>query len=134
MPGQVYGRTSAEDISALSYAELTDKKAKEAIGDITFVTATDGNHGRGIAWTAAKLGQKAVVYMPKGSAAERQQNIQKLGAVCEITDVNYDDTVRFAKQQAEEKGRLAETKMTLPLMIMLVVLIMISVSPALMEI
>ena len=102
------GRYMAEllqkDISALSYAELTDKKAKEAIGDITFVTATDGNHGRGIAWTAAKLGQKAVVYMPKGSAAERQQNIQKLGAVCEITDVNYDDTVRFAKQQAEEKG------------------------------
>lgn len=102
------GRYMAEllqkDISALSYAELTDKKTKDAIGDITFVTATDGNHGRGIAWTAAKLGQKAVVYMPKGSAAERLENIRKLGAVSEITDVNYDATVRFAKQQAEKNG------------------------------
>lgn len=38
------------------------------------------------------------------------------------------------KQQAEEKGRLAETKMTMPLMIMLMVLIMVTISPALMEI
>jgi type II secretory pathway component PulF len=38
------------------------------------------------------------------------------------------------KQQAEEKGRLAETKLTLPLMILLTVLIMVTISPALMEI
>lgn len=38
------------------------------------------------------------------------------------------------KQHAEEKGRLAETKMTMPLMIMLMVLIMVSIAPALMEI
>ncbi len=38
------------------------------------------------------------------------------------------------KQQAEEKGRLAETKMTMPLMILLLVLIMVSTAPALMEI
>lgn len=38
------------------------------------------------------------------------------------------------KQQAEEKGRLAETKMTMPLMILLMVLIMVATAPALMEI
>ncbi len=37
------------------------------------------------------------------------------------------------KQQAEEKGRLAETKLTLPLMILLTVLIMVTIAPALME-
>ena len=42
---------------------------------MTFVTATDGNHGRGVAWTAKQLGQKAVVYMPKGSSQERLHNI-----------------------------------------------------------
>ncbi len=93
-----------KDIAGLTYTDLVGAETKAALGDITFVTATDGNHGRGIAWTAAKLGQKAVVYMPKGSAAERQENIRKLGAVCEITDVNYDDTVRFAKQQADKNG------------------------------
>ena len=76
---------------------------KEAQG-CTFVTATDGNHGRGIAWTAHELGLKAVVYMPRGSAAERLENIRRLGAEAEITDLNYDDTVRFAAGCEREKG------------------------------
>lgn len=38
------------------------------------------------------------------------------------------------KQQSEEKGRLAETKLTLPLMILLMVLIMVTIAPAMMEI
>ncbi|MBE6877956.1 MAG: diaminopropionate ammonia-lyase [Ruminococcaceae bacterium] len=102
--GRYMAEMLGKDIAELSYCDLISSEIKSAVGEITFVTATDGNHGRGIAWTAAKLGQKAVVYMPKGSAAERQENIRKLGAVCEITDVNYDDTVRFAKQQADENG------------------------------
>lgn len=70
----------------------------------TFVTATDGNHGRGIAWAAKNLKQQAVVYMPKGSAVERLENIRKLGATAEITELNYDDTVRFAKSQGDANG------------------------------
>lgn len=73
-------------------------------GTFTFVTATDGNHGRGVAWAAKNLNQKAVVYMPKGSARERLENIRALGAEAEITECNYDDTVRFAKEQAEKNG------------------------------
>lgn len=38
---------------------------KARIKDIVFVTATDGNHGRGVAWAAEQLGLRAVVYMPK---------------------------------------------------------------------
>ena len=71
---------------------------------ITFITATDGNHGRGVAWTARVLGQKAVVYMPKGSAAERLENIKAQGAQAKITDYNYDDTVRMAARDAEANG------------------------------
>ncbi|NJK16375.1 diaminopropionate ammonia-lyase, partial [Clostridioides difficile] len=55
------------DISELGYDKLTSKEIKEKLGEITFFTATDGNHGRGVAWTANKLGQKSVVLMPKGS-------------------------------------------------------------------
>ncbi|MDO4651114.1 MAG: diaminopropionate ammonia-lyase [Eubacteriales bacterium] len=72
----------------------------------TVVTATDGNHGRGIAWAAKNLSQNAVVYMPKGSKKERLENIRKLGAAAEITEYNYDDTVRFAAEQAENNGWL----------------------------
>ncbi|WP_099364202.1 diaminopropionate ammonia-lyase [Fredinandcohnia onubensis] len=92
------------DISELSFEKLRSKKVKEELGDITFVTATDGNHGRGIAWAANELGQKSVVYMPKGSSVIRLTNIRKEGAEASITDFNYDDTVRLASQKAKENG------------------------------
>jgi diaminopropionate ammonia-lyase len=71
---------------------------------MTFATTTDGNHGRGVAWAAKQLGQNAVVYMPKGSAQERVDAIVRLGAECIVTDMNYDDTVRFTLQTAQKNG------------------------------
>lgn len=85
---------------ALTYGLLTSPQVRERLGQMLFVTATDGNHGRGVAWTAQCLGQKAVVFMPKGSSLERLQNIRSLGAEAEITDVNYDDAVRLARRYA----------------------------------
>lgn len=83
---------------------LKSQEVKDKLGEITFVTATDGNHGRGVAWAAKQLGHKAVVYMPKGSAITRLENIRTEGAEASITDLNYDDTVRLASQHAEENG------------------------------
>ncbi|MBT9775684.1 diaminopropionate ammonia-lyase [Clostridium sp. MCC353] len=92
------------DLSELPFEKISGRWVKEKLGEITFVTATDGNHGRGIAWTASRLGQKSVVYMPKGSSQERLDNIKALGAEAFITDWNYDDTVRFASEQAVKNG------------------------------
>lgn len=69
----------------------------------TFTTCSDGNHGLAVAWVARELGQKAVIYMNKGTDIQRVSNIEKLGAVVKVTDVNYDDTVRLAKNNADEK-------------------------------
>jgi len=88
----------------LTYEKLTDPETKKKLGDLTFVTATDGNHGRGVAWTARELGQKAVIYMPKGSAEERLHNIRAEGAEASITDMNYDEAVRLANKMGDEKG------------------------------
>ena len=90
--------------SELTFERLTRPDVKAALGDTHFVTATDGNHGRGVAWTASRLGLKSVVFMPKGSAPERLANIQAWGAEASITDVNYDDTVKLAKDFAETNG------------------------------
>lgn len=73
-------------------------------GRFTFVTATDGNHGRGVAWAARILGQKAAVFMPKGSSKWRYDAIAAEGADVRITDLNYDDTVRTASSFADEHG------------------------------
>jgi diaminopropionate ammonia-lyase len=89
------------ETETLSYEKLKSPEVKNKLGDITFVTATDGNHGRGIAWTVAELGYKSVVFMPKGSAKERLENIKAFGGEAYITDMNYDDTVRHATEYAE---------------------------------
>ena len=92
------------DISEVSHSLLTAPETKETLGGLTFVTATDGNHGRGVAWAAREFGCKAVVYMPKGSAEERLENIRVEGAEASITELNYDDTVRLANNHAEKYG------------------------------
>ncbi len=102
--GQVLAGRIGLSPKQLDFMELTDETSREKLGNITFVTATDGNHGRGIAWTASALGHQSVVYMPRGSSAERLENIRQAGAQAEITEMNYDDAVRFSQRMAEEKG------------------------------
>ena len=93
-----------EDISKLPFSVLTSKEIKKKLGDLTFITATDGNHGRGVAWMAKHLQQKSVVYMPKGSSQMRLKAIQDEGADASITDFNYDDAVRLANEKAKENN------------------------------
>ena len=88
------------DVSEMTYEYLTSQKLRDEFGQATFFTATDGNHGRGVAWAANKLGQKAVVHMPKGSAKSRFDNIAREGAQVTIEEVNYDDCVRMAAAEA----------------------------------
>lgn len=102
--GQYIANKLGKDIDDLPYKTLISDEVKKELGDITFITATDGNHGRGIAWTAEQLKQKAIVYMPKGSALERRDKIRAHGAECEITEWNYDDTVRFCNDLARQNG------------------------------
>ena len=90
------------DVSELSYDYLTSQDFRRDFGQATFFTATDGNHGRGVAWAANKLGQKSVVHMPKGSAKSRFDNIAKEGAQVTIEEVNYDDCVRMAAAEAAQ--------------------------------
>lgn len=92
------------DISELPYSTLISPAVKKQLGDITFATTTDGNHGRGVAWTARQLQQKAIVYMPKGSSIQRLENIQAEGAEACITELNYDDAVRMTDEHAKKHG------------------------------
>ncbi|MDR2922160.1 MAG: diaminopropionate ammonia-lyase [Treponema sp.] len=90
------------DIAEIDYNTLVSDETRRKLGDITFYTATDGNHGRGVAWAANRLRQKSVVFMPKGSSHIRLQAILDEGAQACITDLNYDDAVRLANSRARE--------------------------------
>lgn len=92
------------EINSISFDYFKLPEIAEKIKDMVFVTATDGNHGRAVAWASTQLGCKSIVYMPKGSSIIRLQAIKDAGADASITDVNYDDAVRLAKQKASEIG------------------------------
>ena len=96
--GKFVAQTLKKDISETDYSYLTSADFSKNFPPCTFFTATDGNHGRGVAWSAKELGQKAVVLMPKGTVSSRFENIKKLGADVTIEDMNYDDCVRKAAE------------------------------------
>ncbi|MDA8193914.1 MAG: diaminopropionate ammonia-lyase [Thermaerobacter sp.] len=71
---------------------------------LTFATATDGNHGVGIAWAAHQFGHQSIVFMPRGTAAARVQSVRAAGGQAEVTAFNYDDTVAWVAAEAAERG------------------------------
>lgn len=100
--GRYMAQQLHRDISELPYSVLSSEELRKEFGQATFFTATDGNHGRGVAWAANRLGQKAVVRMPKGTTKTRFDNIVKEHATVTIEEVNYDDCVRMAAAEAEK--------------------------------
>ncbi len=88
----------------LSFEYLTSKECHDRIGDITFASATDGNHGRGIAWAAMKLGLKSEIYVHKDTSQARIDAIRSYGANVTIVDGNYDDAVRQVAIDAAKNG------------------------------
>jgi len=102
--GQYLAQKLGVDLSRLSREKLAAPETVAKTGPITFASTTDGNHGRGVAWTARQLGHRAVIYMPKGSARIRVEHILATGAECYVTDLNYDDTVRLTEAKARENG------------------------------
>lgn len=93
------------DPETTTFADLQSPALREQVSRMVFVTTTDGNHGKGVAWAAGQLGCEAHVYMPKGSSRLRAQAIREAGrAEVVITDLCYDDAVRYAARMATEKG------------------------------
>jgi len=91
-------------LNSVDYSKISSPEAKKKLGSLTFATTTDGNHGRGVAWTATTLGYKSVVYMPQGSVPERVENIRKAGAEVTVLPMNYDNAVRYTAEMAEKNG------------------------------
>jgi diaminopropionate ammonia-lyase len=72
----------------------------------TVVCATDGNHGRAVAWAARRFGMSAVVFMPDHALDIRINRIRALGAEVRLVAGNYDEAVRTATRMAHECGWL----------------------------
>ena len=71
---------------------------------ITVATATDGNHGRSVAWGAQRFGCECVVFMHEKVSQGRQEAVEVYGARVVRVKGNYDDSVRAAADAASSAG------------------------------
>ena len=78
---------------------------RSACRDIEFITATDGNHGKGVSFASSLFGCRAHVLMPAGSSELRRIAIEEAGSAdAIITGFNYDQTVQLAAELAGKNG------------------------------
>ncbi len=104
--GRYLAQKLGEPFAQVTCDFLCDAAVRARMGEIVFASTTDGNHGRGVAWTAQKLQQQAEISMPQGSSAGRVKNITDLGALCTVSDKNYDETVRMTFEKAQKEGHI----------------------------
>jgi len=76
----------------------------EVAGDAVFTTATDGNHGRAVAWMARQLGLRSVIFMPAHSVPARVAAIQNEGAQVVLVAEGYDVAVQRALEAGDQHG------------------------------
>jgi len=77
---------------------------REAVRQITVTCATDGNHGRSVAWGAQRFGARCVIFVHQHVSQGRRDAIARYGAEVREVAGNYDDSVRAAQQTAEAEG------------------------------
>jgi diaminopropionate ammonia-lyase len=78
--------------------------AGNAASGVTVACATDGNHGRAVAWAAQAFGCASAIYIHEGVSQGREDAIARYGArVVRVPGV-YDDSLRRAQADAEENG------------------------------
>ncbi|MCM5558069.1 diaminopropionate ammonia-lyase [Pleomorphomonas sp. JP5] len=83
---------------------LATGRLREAAKDITVCCATDGNHGRSVAWGARMFGARAVIFIHATVSEQRADAIRRYGAEVVRTSGNYDGSVHEAAQKAAQNG------------------------------
>jgi diaminopropionate ammonia-lyase len=73
-----------------------------------FCAATDGNHGRSVAWMARQLGRKAIIYMPNGTVTDRVKSIEQEGAEVFVINEGYDAAVKMANSHVNNGNKTGE--------------------------
>jgi diaminopropionate ammonia-lyase len=85
-------------------SDLADGRYEDATRAITVACATDGNHGRSVAWGAERFHCGCTIFVHETVSQGRVDAITRFGAAVVRVAGNYDDAVREAARQARDKG------------------------------
>lgn len=99
-------RLGQGSFKALGGAYATALKLREmhVAGPVTLCCATEGNHGRSVAFAAKRLGCNAVIYMSEHALDYKAAAIEALGARVIRTSGTFDDAARLAQRTAQTEG------------------------------
>jgi diaminopropionate ammonia-lyase len=97
-------RIEAETGRDVDSRTLLGGSLRELTGKMTVATATDGNHGRSVAWGASLFGCRAVIYIHATVSEGRKAAIEKFGAEVRRIDGDYDESVRRCAADAAANG------------------------------
>ena len=89
-------RVAAQDLVSGAY--------KTIASGLTVTCATDGNHGRSVAWGAQLFGCRCVIFVHEHVSPGRRAAIAHYGAEVIAVPGNYDDSVRHAAAEAKKNG------------------------------
>lgn len=98
----------------LTTQDLLTPELRALCGGITVTCATDGNHGRSVAWGAQLFGCQCVIYIHATVSEGRKEAIAQYGAQVVRTAGNYDDAVRQADLDAKQYGRFVISDTSYP--------------------
>ena len=84
--------------------EIMAGRVRERVAGVTVCCATDGNHGRAVAWGAQLAGARCVIYLHAHVSQGREDAIAAYGAEIVRVPGSYDDSVRQAAEDAATNG------------------------------
>jgi diaminopropionate ammonia-lyase len=85
-------------------SDLIDGRYKNITDKVTVACATDGNHGRSVAWGAQMFGCKCVIFIHADVSEGRKKAIEAYGAEVRRIKGDYDDSIREVAIAAEASG------------------------------
>ncbi len=88
---------------SLKAEEFLTERGRSLAGGVTFCCATDGNHGRAVAWIAGLLERPSIVFMPHGTVPARINAIESEGAEVIVVKGGYDEAVKRAAEKGKEQ-------------------------------
>jgi diaminopropionate ammonia-lyase len=99
---------------ALTMEDVVAGRGGEAARDLTVCCATDGNHGRSVAWGARTFGCACVIFIHETVSDARKRAIEAFGAEVRRTKGNYDDSIREAQATAQAQGWIVVSDTSYP--------------------
>jgi diaminopropionate ammonia-lyase len=108
------GRFGLKSFKALGGAYAVQRQVALHGPGITVTCATDGNHGRSVAWGAQRAGCRCVIYIHAHVSLNRQRAIEAYGAEVRRVPGTYDDSVRQAAADAAREGWIVVSDTSYP--------------------